>query len=93
MGRGRRLPPNAGKGRPKGIPNKASGEVKILARDLLSDPIYLANLRKRLRSGKIAPAVETTLYHYAFGKPSENVTLGLSRRLEDILDGSREPDA
>ena len=75
-----RIPPGRKKGTPKtggqkGTSNKATVEVKALTRSLLGDPIYIEGLRKRLRTGKVAPAVETTLWHYAYGKPKELVRL------------------
>ena len=65
-------PQNLRKGRPKGIPNKATREIKAVALDLLSDPTYVASLRRRLPAGK-APHMETLLHHYAFGKPKETL--------------------
>ena len=49
-------------GRKKGMPTRGQVEIQQLARYLLSDPVYLANLRKRLVSGKGAPLVEAKLY-------------------------------
>ena len=63
---------NPGKGRPKGIPNKASLEIKAFAQQVLSSPSYVASLVKRLEAGK-APHMETLLSYYAFGKPKEQV--------------------
>jgi len=65
-------PQNLRKGRPKGIPNKATREIKATATDLLSDPAYVENLRIRLVEGK-APHMETLLHHYAYGKPKETL--------------------
>ena len=60
-------------GRPKGTPNKVTAEVRLAARGLMEDPAYLARLRRRLRAGKCAPAVECMLWHYAYGKPKDQV--------------------
>lgn len=69
-------PPAAGKGRPKGAINKATREIRAIARRLtIGDKVYMAALRKRLRSGKAAPAVEVLLHHYASGKPKDTVSL------------------
>ena len=65
-----RKPPAAGKGRPKGAVNKATREIKDISQGLLSDPVYVESLRRRLTSGK-APHMETLLHHYAYGKPKE----------------------
>ena len=63
----------AGKGRPPGIPNKAQREAKILASELVDNPVYRRNLAKRLNAGRLQPAVETMLWYYAKGKPRETV--------------------
>lgn len=60
-------------GRPRGVANKATVEVKSLAQGLLSSPEYQASLVARLNAGELAPAVESLLWHYAYGKPKETV--------------------
>jgi len=60
------------KGRPKGVPNKATLEIKEFARAVLSSPEYIASLTKRLQAGK-APHMETLLNYYAHGKPKEQI--------------------
>lgn len=59
-----------GGGRPKGVPNKASREVKDLARALFDDT-YWEQVRARLLRGKVAPAVEAKLLAYAYGEPKQ----------------------
>lgn len=66
-----------GGGRPKGVPNVASREIKDAARLLVSDEAYVESLRKRLPAGK-APHMETLLHHYAYGKPKETVDVTAS---------------
>lgn len=48
-------------------------EAKDLARLLVTDPFYLISLQERLRDGRLPPAVETTLWGYAYGKPKEQI--------------------
>src|SRR5215472_5239412 len=55
-------------GRPRGTPNKATQEVRALARRLVDDPQYQASVQRRLRDGE-AGALELLLWHYAYGKP------------------------
>jgi hypothetical protein len=62
-------------GRPKGSQNKATVEVREAARSFVEDPIYRESLKARLQSGDLAPAVESMLWHYAYGKPKEQVEL------------------
>jgi hypothetical protein len=61
-------------GRRKGSLNKTTQEIRDLAQRLLSDRIYRANLRQRLRDGT-AGQIEVLLFYYAYGKPVERVHL------------------
>lgn len=63
------------KGRPPGIPNRATVEVKELAAKLLGSQEYQASLKARLEAGELAPAVETMLWYYVHGKPRETVAV------------------
>jgi len=82
--RGRPFPKGVkvGPGRPKGIPNKATVEIKQAARALLEDPAYVEALRARLQTGDAGP-VESLLYHYAYGKPKE--TVAIEGRLKPLV--------
>ena len=57
-------------GRRKGVPNKATAAVRELARDLVVDHEYLKRLQQRLKRGQ-AGSMETMLWQYAFGRPTE----------------------
>lgn len=61
-------------GRPKGVKNKATREIQEAARGLLEDPAYVEALKLRLKRGT-AGAVETLLYHYAYGKPKDTLSV------------------
>lgn len=61
-----------GPGRPKGSLNKATLEIKDAARKLVEAPEYVMSLERRLTQGR-APHMETLLFHYAYGKPTETV--------------------
>ena len=58
-------------GRPKGVRNRATLEAKAAAALIVDDPKYRDNLLRRARAGRLAPAMETTLWHYAKGRPKE----------------------
>jgi len=62
-------------GRPKGARNKATRDVKALCSTLVDDPAYLRKLRDRLLRGRIPPAVECLIWHYAKGKPKDTVKI------------------
>ena len=82
----------AGRGRPKGAPNKSTAEVKALA------SVYTEAAIKRLadwmRSDepKASVAAANALLDRAHGKPSQsldaNLTHNLSDELRDLLAGS-----
>lgn len=59
-------------GRPKGARNRATLEIRALARSLVEDPTYLAALRHRLAAGK-AGSLEPLLFAYAYGRPTERL--------------------
>ena len=57
-------------GRPQGAMNRTGRDARILAQGLVSDPIYLENLKQRLIDGK-AGDLEKVLWHYAYGAPPQ----------------------
>lgn len=78
-------------GRKKGVPNKATREVRQLARRLVEDREYQANVRQRLRAGE-AGALEPLLWHYAYGKPKEVVDL-TATGVSIVFESTLNPDA
>jgi hypothetical protein len=60
-------------GRRPGSLNHATVEAKAACAALIDDPEYRRSLAERLRSGKLAPAVECMLWYYAKGKPKEAI--------------------
>jgi len=55
---------------------EGANEARFFALSVVRDPTYRAGLRKRAQSGRLAPAVECLLFHYAYGKPAEHVEIG-----------------
>lgn len=82
----------AGPGRPAGVPNKATQEMKSLAQRLVKDRVYRVNFRKRLQAGELPPAVETMLYHYAYGKPADNLNVKGDIALPNIINHFRDDE-
>jgi hypothetical protein len=96
--RGRAFPPGVSgnpAGRRPGTLNKATREVRELARRLVEDPEYQESVQQRLKDGLAGP-LEPLLWHYAYGKPKEVVdltTTGVSIVFESTLnpDALRDP--
>ena len=60
-------------GRRKGTSNKVTAEAKAVCAAIVDDPTYRKKLIARAKAGKLAPAIEAMLWHYAYGKPKEQV--------------------
>ena len=58
-------------GRPKGVLNKVTLEIREVARSLVEDDGYRRRFKERLYEGSMAPALEALVWHYAYGKPKE----------------------
>lgn len=67
-----KLPP--GPGRPKGLPNKTTREVKAFAQRFLSSKDYVDSAKARVLAGDAAH-LEVLWHHYAYGKPKESVQI------------------
>lgn len=52
-------------------------EVQKAARKILENGDYQASLVLRAKLGTLPPAVETMLWHYAYGKPAENLNVNV----------------
>jgi len=75
------------KGRPAGVPNKATTAVRQVCAAIIEDPTYCANLLKRARAGALAPAVECLLWHYRYGRPKHQVEVEEKMTLGRLLAG------
>lgn len=73
-------------GRRKGTPNKSTIDAETACAHLVDDPVYRARLAKRLRGGRLAPAVECMLWHYAKGKPVERMEVNDTSNLSSLSD-------
>ena len=75
-------------GRPPGRQNNVKREVRHLARDLVSNPEYMAALRQRLIDGK-AGALEPIIWQYAYGEPPKYAPSPLDDLIDDrFLNGA-----
>jgi hypothetical protein len=72
-------------GRPKGMPNNATVEIKEFALTLTTrDPEWLESARQRMKDGK-APHLETYLLQMAYGKPKETIEHSGRTSMAEIL--------
>lgn len=62
-------------GRKLGSRNKRSSGAEALALNILEDPRYRKNLKDRALAGELAPAVETMLFYFLYGKPVDKTAL------------------
>src|SRR5262245_37136362 len=81
-------------GRPRGVPNRATRDIRALAQALtLGDPQFICTLQRRLRAGTCHPSLVQTLLAYGYGKPAQRVEVGVSGASETEVDLSRlEPE-
>lgn len=80
-------------GRRAGTPNVGKGDAQVRARKLLADPTYMKTLWRRVRGGGLSPQMETLLWHYAYGKPSDTVDVNVRElTLEEIVAGKRKKE-
>ena len=61
-----------GPGRPKGVPNKATAQVKEFCASIVDDPAYQRGIHRRALAGTLPPAIEALLWHYRWGKPKDD---------------------
>jgi hypothetical protein len=73
-----------GPGRPKGVPNRATLEAKAVCNALVDDPDYQKRLKVRLIAGKLAPAVECMIWHYAKTKPTDKLDI-LTQEMRPLI--------
>ena len=67
---------------------RALSFVREVAAQIIDDPIYRQTLLSRARAGTLHAAVETMLWHYRYGKPTEHVEV--TTHTEDLSSLSAE---
>jgi len=59
-------------------------EARMFALMIVRDPDYQQKLLKAARTRTLPPAIETLLWHFAYGKPTEHVELGRPGDFDDF---------
>lgn len=59
-------------------------QAQTFARNLLQSETYRESLEERIKQKNLAPAIEALLWHYAFGKPVEQVQISVTQGVEDL---------
>jgi hypothetical protein len=72
-------------GRPKGVPNKVTREIKAFCQALFERPTFQRNLLKAWDNLTLEPQYRTLLTHYAFGKPAQALELNTNFDLAKYL--------
>ena len=81
------------RGRPRGVPNRATRDVREIAQALtLGDEPFVQRLRAQLRAGTCHPAIVNRLLEYGYGRPAERVEVAfnLTQILHQIEERDRE---
>ena len=74
----------AGPGRPKGLPNKATREVKDFGEKFFKSKKYRDSLKTRILEGK-AQQLEIHLMNLTYGKPKEQVEISDLREVPESV--------
>ena len=64
-----------GPGRPSGVPNKVTREIRGFSQGLLEDPAYQAKFLRAWRARTLPPRLEEVVWQYAWGKPRQAIDL------------------
>lgn len=64
-----------GPGRPKGVPNKVTLEIREAARALVDDEQAQRKMLEDYRRGKLHPSIVQMFYAYAYGKPKDTLVV------------------
>lgn len=62
-----------------GATPQTRGEAQAFARRLLNSQAYRTSLEDRIKDKKLAPQIEALLWHYAYGKPIEQVQVNVTQ--------------
>ena len=78
-GRTRFKPGQSGnpRGRPKGAKSRVTIEAQKACAAIVDDPVYRAKLLAAARARTLPPGVEVLLWHYAKGKPKDEVSVDM----------------
>ncbi len=65
-------------GRPTGVSNKVTREVREFCQGLFEDPAYQAKFLRAWRARTLPPRLEEMVWQYAYGKPAQAVDMSVT---------------
>jgi hypothetical protein len=65
-------------GRPKGVPNKVTQDIRQLARQLVEQPEAQARLAAGMRDGTLPVPIQIELLRHAYGVPKQSVAVEMN---------------
>jgi hypothetical protein len=71
-----------GAGRKKGQPNRISVEVRQLVGELVTNVQYQAKLRRDFQARKVHPTIESLVWTYHLGKPTQPIAVSGSMAID-----------
>lgn len=87
-------------GRPKGVPNKVTQDIRQLARQLVEQPEVQNRLAAGMRDGTLPVPLQVEIMRHAYGVPKQSVAMemtyetasteSLMARLRSIIGGDLE---
>lgn len=67
-----------------GATNFTRHQAQSFAREIVESEAYRISVTRRAASGGLSPAIESMLWHYAYGKPIEQIAMTIRPGEEDL---------
>lgn len=71
-------------GQNSGVTELTRREAQSFCKTILTSDTYRNQLKEKAEKGNLHPSIEAMLWHYAFGKPAEEVNVNVSEDLSQL---------